>query len=861
MIFMITTCCFARIVHADNYLEVKFPERTKNIYSSGKPIEFSVLISEKIPTLFATLICEIKSADQKTVWNEQREIEMPWTEHPAYVHPGYLSFAAIRENFCLNLNRNSDYNLVIKVIGNDHLLSEIKRKIYIIAGDSSRDLKMDESFFGNCAATYDSTIDNMLGIKWLHAEIPWPWVEPERGRYCWRVVDAAIKDYADNSICIKGMLNKSAPWARKSGGGTTNVEHISPRDLKEWESYVYNVVSRYKGWIKYWDVWPEPGCGWKDSIPGYVELIKTAYQAAKKADPECKIILGNSGRIASTVGYIQSLFENGAFPYCDIVGCHPYCAPLSPEEQKWEERFAELNSLIEMYGRNKPIWVTEVGWPVGKGLEAVDEQTQANYLVRMYILGMATPNVKKMFWFLGETYGTIDSMWGIVQKNNYGYEPRPAFFAFAALTSILNKAEYKSTIYLKDIKDKYSRCYIFAKDDKKYVAVCWRLGLSTQLEVDDSGIDKVIDSYGNSLFPPKVSASNILLPISQTPIYVAFKNGVKLDAIKECFRAGKINNISDETVFERLSMNIEPVGSVCSDVKSLDIRLFNQSSETVKGSMKLQPPTDWELYQNALSFSIAPEEEKVYKFYVSKTVANPSNEYQIYSKLDTQDNVSLESRKMLDFQVCNYMLNPPKIDGDISDWEKTYPVFVDKSIFGTKNYTGPSDLSAIIRTGWDDNCFYIAAKVYDDHFVPNDDVLYAGDCVQIAFDTLRDARRAAYDANDYEYTMALTSKGEKMLCSWFGDKGGYNRLIEDGGLKLRIRVVEKLPPSPHVVYYEAAIPFLYLNPFLPKPGAKIGVSVAVLDNDGTLKGGVEYGGGIAGGKNPCMFKEWILVRE
>jgi hypothetical protein len=87
-------------------------------------------------------------------------------------------------------------------------------------------------------------------------------------------------------------------------------------------AYVYNVVSRYKGWVKFWEIVNEPdfdvaGNGWKDpSLPGnwwtsnpspcdlanlkapifyYIRMLRIAYDVIKTLDPTAYICTGGLG--------------------------------------------------------------------------------------------------------------------------------------------------------------------------------------------------------------------------------------------------------------------------------------------------------------------------------------------------------------------------------------------------------------------------------------------------------------------------------------------------------------------------------------------------------------------------------------
>jgi GH35 family endo-1,4-beta-xylanase len=78
---------------------------------------------------------------------------------------------------------------------------------------------------------------------------------------------------------------------------------LPPTDLSDFGNYVYAVVSRYRGHIRYYQIWNEPNIypEWGEQAvdpEGYTRLLCEAYRRAKEADPDAVII---SGALAQTI--------------------------------------------------------------------------------------------------------------------------------------------------------------------------------------------------------------------------------------------------------------------------------------------------------------------------------------------------------------------------------------------------------------------------------------------------------------------------------------------------------------------------------------------------------------------------------
>ncbi|HLE84258.1 MAG TPA: lipopolysaccharide kinase InaA family protein [Thermoanaerobaculia bacterium] len=94
-------------------------------------------------------------------------------------------------------------------------------------------------------------------------------------------------------------------------------------------------------------------------------------------------------------------------------------------------------------------WITEVNWPLLEGPHApagrsvaVDEETQADYLARYYLLALGTGLVERVFWWqaIARGYGLAWAPQGEGQEA--GLRRRPAFRALATLVRELGGASF-----------------------------------------------------------------------------------------------------------------------------------------------------------------------------------------------------------------------------------------------------------------------------------------------------------------------------------------------------------------------------------------------------------------------------------
>ncbi|HEX9801256.1 MAG TPA: lipopolysaccharide kinase InaA family protein [Thermoanaerobaculia bacterium] len=133
---------------------------------------------------------------------------------------------------------------------------------------------------------------------------------------------------------------------------------------------------------------------------------------------------------------------------------------------------AETSRLVA--GRRQ--WITEVNWPLAEGPHspagrrvAVDEETQADYLARFYLLALASGYVERIFWWqlVARGYGLIDpGAAGELRR-------RPAY---AALATLVREVPADSQCHGPLSAPGGARLYRFARPDGGEVVAGWSIG-------------------------------------------------------------------------------------------------------------------------------------------------------------------------------------------------------------------------------------------------------------------------------------------------------------------------------------------------------------------------------------------------
>lgn len=226
------------------------------------------------------------------------------------------------------------------------------------------------------------------GFGWVKQQVLWSEIEmPTKGTYIdekndvddtWAKYDRIVNLVNEYGLNLIARLDTTPDWARS---GTDKIE-TPPDDFDDYGDFVYDIVSRYKGRVKYYIIWNEPNTTfeWGNrqvSAQEYVRLLKTAYLRAKQADPDVVILAAAlaptievSDRAVNDVIFLQQMYDAGAKDYFDVMSANPYGLRSGPYDRRLDSdkdvNFSRPILIREAMVRNgdaaKPIWASEMGW-------------------------------------------------------------------------------------------------------------------------------------------------------------------------------------------------------------------------------------------------------------------------------------------------------------------------------------------------------------------------------------------------------------------------------------------------------------------------------------------------------------------
>ncbi|MBN2472519.1 MAG: beta-galactosidase, partial [Anaerolineae bacterium] len=262
------------------------------------------------------------------------------------------------------------------------------------------------------ARSFDLEMIRLMNFSHVKQIFAWGDIEPEPGVFNWSYADEVVAEVLHRERQLVARLDHPPEWAIVDPASRPDGV---PFDVEGYADFCGRLAGRYQGQIAGYQVWNEPNLQreWAGHVPdaaGYVTLLRACSAAIREADPEAIVI---SAGLAPTETepplsvpderYLQAMFDAGLSETYDVLGVHApgYNNPpeMSPDEaeaaglRRWMV-FRHVEDIRRIQIANgdghKQIALLEFGWHINPGIHedyawfAVDEQTQAEYLVGAY---------------------------------------------------------------------------------------------------------------------------------------------------------------------------------------------------------------------------------------------------------------------------------------------------------------------------------------------------------------------------------------------------------------------------------------------------------------------------------------------
>lgn len=663
-----------------------------------------------------------------------------------------------------------------------------------------------------------------IGAKWLRTSAGTSWAEgepKEKGTFDWDRFDRISTEARAHGLSVVPVLGTPPEWAKMTGpdGNTLNV----PANVKDHADYAAAAVARYARDSRYWEIWDSPtvmGPTWPHTAQAYRELMKATYSAAKRANPSVMIL--------GTGGGVSHLQDVALMPGAEVYGVFDAVSARANLSGPPEEEFfaqAELASLLSRKYNRDQVWLT------ANLSKPVESRQLAQYVPRSYVLA-AIAGASHLNWS-----PLMDRDQGLFGP---GLTPTPAAVAYAVAASHL-----EDTIFVRDLWPHSRRIYgaIFKNDAGRKIAAVWSVGERGSLTVDGAKEIRAYDVLGGEIGNRRKDALEV--PLNEEVVYLT-SDGDQAVFI-EAVRNARINGISPVEIVAK------PFLASVSLTPPIRVQVTNMLNRPIDGNVESSAPKGWKLADSKVPFGpLNPGESVTVELPVRQTAVSPTNTYPVTVTAESrQRGVSSffvritgpewRVRREQTLFLAGAVPGSPVIDGDLSDWSDALPVQAETpefiSSFVPESWRAswtPGNLSAQVFTQYDDENFYVAARVIDNYqnnagMAQNPyNFSYYGDSLQLSFwpaqvtettklksPTAPNANRGVIYDTDYEYSLAHTPKGPEAL-RLHTPRSGYVTPYPTNpstglGVADAVRLSVKRDDVNEVTIYEAAIPWAELS--------------------------------------------------
>ena len=333
-------------------------------------------------------------------------------------------------------------------------------------------LEYDESSRFGLHHLGDSYIDNFdavaaekivrrawkAGAKHLRYHyLKWNLRRPDRNQPCsWKNADRRLELMERYRLVPLINIAGTPKWASPDSSealtppiGVRRYTMFAPEE-QAWRQFITELVSRWKGRVRYWEIWNEPSyvsCFWLDGSPAtYGRTLKSAYEAAKAVDPECVVLSG--GLFPAALDFMEEAIRSSGGCDFDVMGIH---YPRESSYEQWRRMLSRYRGEIPLFNTEESRWYG--GDPVKNAASLVKQHVQeaVNGVVRTYSFLFARPRHTKR---TGAFYDGFDA-------------PEPIYAAYRTMTHRMDHITF-----LADLSEGTGKIFLFERRGAP-VIVAW----------------------------------------------------------------------------------------------------------------------------------------------------------------------------------------------------------------------------------------------------------------------------------------------------------------------------------------------------------------------------------------------------
>ena len=681
-----------------------------------------------------------------------------------------------------------------------------------------------------------------MGVGTKKIILNWRSLEGRDGKIGLGKILPEIRALRARGIAVEGSLGgllraNAIPkrFLKKSFGKKDDPVKDPAAFLAAYEDFVFRLVSELKGDIHVW------AAGGEINLLAhiapyarqrYVETVHAISRGLRRADPSATLLglacSGADGRAKPRYTFLQGLLPE-VVDAIDGFGIDQYTAGqtygpgyenLNSEQTELREMILEAMRIAKANGK-KHVTIGEKGPSIARSTPLSSQlgRRAADIVAREFIILKTIPGFGTWLYFRPFNWNpksVID--YGMWEKAN----PRQVVSAYSATARALAGSQFVKGFNIhSDIP-----CWMFRKGGRFFGTLWYNGQAPLDFRMPPDSPVEAVDMQGN---PQPVEAG--VLRLSSSPVYVFAET---LEALEKALGSAAFDVPDVDAVTETTA-----TGGVLLAVRNIGSRPL---TATVAGGA-------------AEPVALAPGETK------TSLIKSPSGPLTVKTSTGRTVAVAVPDAPMRVRRASGFSDLPAEPTVLLDDPMRYALGYADLKANGL--YTGTNDLSVALRMGYDDSNIYLQFDVRDDVHV-NDNLparVFAGDCVQFAFDTMKDGRIKKLEGvrgfSDDDYNI-VSGLADGKCVTWCYTAAAPNRARMHGKRIADPEIVRD--EASKTTRYRIVLPFADLAPLSSAKGTLFGFSFVVFDKDPveTKRYSIAFTRGVSGSPSPALYPAFIL---
>ncbi len=261
----------------------------------------------------------------------------------------------------------------------------------------------------------------------------WHQLEPAQDAWDFTLFDQAVALAEENGVELLYVLGQTPAWAAARPDAASAYDRpgtsSEPANLADWRDYVRTVAARYRGRIRYYEIWNEPDLPefYSGDVETMVALTQEAHAILREVDPAAQIVAPSTVPNYGT-DWLDTYLALGAGAYVDVIGAHLYLDSASPPEEMPALIDAVRRILITHGQADKPLWNTESNFGYVADDTLITGDDALAYVARAYLVQWHA-GAARHYWYAWDNQNFV----GLRLTESDGTTPTAAASAYATV--------------------------------------------------------------------------------------------------------------------------------------------------------------------------------------------------------------------------------------------------------------------------------------------------------------------------------------------------------------------------------------------------------------------------------------------